>query len=371
MLKPEFVRLAKSGVASKAVTDALPHELTNITVKEVSLVDRAANGRKFLVKKRAKASPEKAVPLEDDDIVDLAAMAKGDLPGADLDARDIAAAASARAAEEERERERERAIAAQVTAPAATEGTTPPAAAEETPPAPPAATPAATPAVTTPPAGTEAAAPAAASEPPKADGAEGAAPVAGSASAANGDSEAAAGAAASPEPAAPPAEGVEKVGRPMAKERLVRLRAAYKTVTDGMKALEGLLGELDASDVDVGTLMGKSVPSPAAAPAVPVAVSVPTATAVEALTSDINKQSLQISALTNTLENGRAEITKLNGVVEALQKMVKDQGDKLAKSRLPLPSNAISLEKSEFDGDKVVWHADMASPQARVKGRSF
>lgn len=336
MLKPEFVRLAKSAAASaseKAVTDALPHELTNITVKEVSLVDRAANGRSFLVRKR-----QKNKPVEDGEIVDLAALGKGDLPGADLDAKDAEAAAAAKKVEEDAEAERDRAIAAQV---------------KDTP-------------------AEETAASAAASETPKAGetGSEA------SASAAEGVSEAAAGAAgAAAEPAeaaavaateatpassaAAGAEGeVEKVGRPMAKVRLERLRAAYKTVTDGMRAIEGLLGELDiGTDADAGSLLKAEQSA---------------ATATAAAAADINKQQAgQIEALTKSLNDGNAEIANLAGIVKALQKMVKDQGDQLAKSRVPQESNTISLEKSEFDNDKVIWDADMASPRVRSRGRSF
>lgn len=49
-----------------------PHELTNITVKEVSVVDRAANQRKFLVTKNAKnRGRNSAATTTDEDDIDL------------------------------------------------------------------------------------------------------------------------------------------------------------------------------------------------------------------------------------------------------------------------------------------------------------
>jgi hypothetical protein len=71
-----------------------PHELTNITVKEVSVVDRAANKRTFLVTKSKKNAAGAPVTTDEDD-TDLAALgpvgkSKDDL-AAKLDAEDAAA----------------------------------------------------------------------------------------------------------------------------------------------------------------------------------------------------------------------------------------------------------------------------------------
>lgn len=64
-----------------------PHELTNMEVQEVSVVDRAANQRKFLVTK-ADEAPAGAVASDEDDIV-LNGSA-GDDPASRLDAADAA-----------------------------------------------------------------------------------------------------------------------------------------------------------------------------------------------------------------------------------------------------------------------------------------
>jgi agmatine/peptidylarginine deiminase len=125
----------------------------------------------------------------------------------------------------------------------------------------------------------------------------------------------------------------------MQRARLDRLKAAWKTVTD-------ILGELDGDETDKAADK-VAAPAPAPAPA-PIVI-------VDTVKADANA----------------AEIKRLSTMVETLQKMVKEQGVELAKSKQPVDSNTISLEKSKFDHDKVIWDNDMASHSARVRGRSL
>lgn len=78
---------AKVNKAAKADKDG-PHELTNITVKEVSVVDRAANKRTFLVTKNAR----RAAKDDDTDLTTLGPVDKGGDLAAELDAKDKATA---------------------------------------------------------------------------------------------------------------------------------------------------------------------------------------------------------------------------------------------------------------------------------------
>lgn len=87
-------RIQKNAAATESkTTPAEVFELTSIKPEEVSLVDRAANGRSFLVKKRktekATAPAAETSGASEDEIVDLAATAKGAAPGAELDAADV------------------------------------------------------------------------------------------------------------------------------------------------------------------------------------------------------------------------------------------------------------------------------------------
>ena len=80
------MRTKVSKAATK--TDDVPHELTNITVKEVSVVDRAANKRTFLVTKNDKnPRTENAVKF----LTERNKSAGGDDLASQLDARDAAA----------------------------------------------------------------------------------------------------------------------------------------------------------------------------------------------------------------------------------------------------------------------------------------
>jgi hypothetical protein len=127
---------------------------------------------------------------------------------------------------------------------------------------------------------------------------------------------------------------VAKVGRPMRRERLERLKVAAKAFTD-------ILAELEVDEEPAEKAELKLVP------------------AVDQITVNVDTSKTD------------AEIQRLSSMVESLGKLVKDQGELLAKSRLPVESNTISLEKGRNGHDKVFWDADMASPQARVRGRSF
>lgn len=319
MLSREF-RISKSAAAAPTVkADETPHELTHIRVEEVSLVDAPANRRKFLVTKRDKT--QKGVVR----VIDPAGI---DAPWAELDRADAARAQKAASGD-----------------PAAEPVVEPPAPAAEPPVAEP---PAAEPPVAEPPV----------AEPPVVEPPAGEPPAA--------------------EPAAPDADKtpvvevkeeiavkaeVAKVGRPMKRARLDRMKAAFKELSE-------ILSELDvdeekaepAAKAEPAVPAPPAPPAPAVAvkaeapapPAAPVVAQIP-ATPVPAVKADANA----------------AEIQKLTAMVQTLQKMVEQQGVQLAKSRQPVDSNAISLEKSNSGHDKVLWDGDMASPQARVRGRSF
>lgn len=75
----------KISKAAAKTDDQLPHELTNITVKEVSVVDRAANKRTFLVTKNEKN------PRTENALSFLASRSRpaGNDLASDLDARDV------------------------------------------------------------------------------------------------------------------------------------------------------------------------------------------------------------------------------------------------------------------------------------------
>jgi hypothetical protein len=350
MLKREFIqqRIKKAEAPAQKAEDTRPHELTNIRVEEVSLVDAPANRRKFLVTKRdrtlkvapaeeaAKGTGETVV-VDGADVVDLTTTGKADLPGADLDRADAERARKEREAEEEREREREKQLVGAVK----TED--PPK--EETPKEEPKSEP---------------------EKPKEEPSPEVKKPKEEAPGASDPDKTPPVVPAATPAAKAEEVP-VDKVGKPMARARLDRLKAQYK-------ALGELISELDVDavdDVDKGansTTLSISVEELQAAAAkagpgglvwVENGVLMTKAAAeppkVETVKTDANA----------------AEIKRLTAVVESLQKMVKEQGEQLAKSRMPVNSNAISLEKSENGHDKVLWDPDMASPTARVKGRSF
>ncbi len=309
MLSRDFrIQKAATAPAEKA-EDEVPHELTNIRVQEVSLVDRAANRRKFLITKRDR----KAVPADNDvlvvdasEVVDLTKTSKTELPGADLDRADAARAKAEREAAEKADAEAEKKLTSTVK-------TAPPD--EERP----------------------------AEEPKKDDEKPVEEPKKDDKS---DDDTKVEPVEADPDktPGVVPAEevaakaDVSKVGRPMRRERLDRVKAAVKALAD-------ILGELDVEEPAEKDVKPEKAATPAPAPAV-------------------------VPPVVDTSKTD-AEMKRLSTMVEALQKMVKDQGEQLAKSRQTVDSNTISLERSSNDRDKVCWDADLASPQARLKGRSF
>lgn len=309
MLNRDFVQRITKSDAAPAKKEETTFELTNLRVEEVSLVDRPANKRTFLVKKRAtkkadapevkgKDSGEAVVVVDADEVVDIAALGKSEPPGADLDRKDAEEARKKREEEEAAEREREKKLTSSIDEEAAKAAAEPekPTEAEKS---------------------TEAEKPAG-DPPPVAD-----------------------------KPAGdPPPDDVAKVGKPMARKRLERLKASYKALGD-------LITELDV-DGEEPADKGAGTPAP------PAGQPPPHPELVEGL-----KKSQQ------ALEQSDAEIKRLASLVEALQQMVKSQGEQLAKSQLPVNSNKISLEKSDNDHDKVSWEYDLASPTARLKGRSF
>jgi hypothetical protein len=301
MLSRDF-RIQKSAAAAeKAETvDTTPHELTNIRVQEVSVVDSPANRKKFLITKRDKNTEKGVVrviladgsdaPWAELDRAD-AARAKGEVPPEKAAADLVVPSETAPPVKDDVPTKEEPVVEE----PAKEEPVVEEPAKEEPKVEPPAIDPDKTPGVVT--------------EPPvKVE-----------------------------EDITAKAGEVAKVGRPMQRARLDRLKAAWKTVTD-------ILGELDGDETDKAA---DKVAAPAPAPA-PVVI-------VDTVKADANA----------------AEIKRLSTMVETLQKMVKEQGVELAKSKQPVDSNTISLEKSKFDHDKVIWDNDMASHSARVRGRSL
>jgi hypothetical protein len=308
MLSREF-RIQKAAAATSAEkADDVPHELTNIRVEEVSLVDAPANRRKFLVTKRDKKTEKGVVRVID--------ATDNDAPWAELDRADAARAKVAKETGDAGEVKPE--------PPKATEAP----AAEPEPPAP---------------------APAPAPEPDKPAPAP-----------AEDDPDKTPAPVTPPAPATPPEPAtkiieevtakaddpadIEKVGRPMNRARLQRMKEAFKTLAD-------LLSELDVSEEKAAKAEEPAAPAPVApAPTAPAP-----AAPIEAVKADANA----------------AEIKRLTTMIESLQKMVEQQGVQLAKSRQPVDSNVISLEKSNFARDNVTWDADMAAPHAKIRGRSF
>jgi hypothetical protein len=307
MLSREF-RINKSAETAPAekAEDGTPHELTNIRVQEVSMVDRAANRRKFLITKRDKKTtktefPPDVVVVDAADVVDLAATSRVDINK--VDPADAARAKADKDAAEAAEREAELKLTSQVKAdPPAEEPKkeAPPPAAEE---------------------------PKKEEPPPAEEQPDEKTPVVDPITVTEEITVKAATFTIDVDAI------VAKVGRPMRRERLERLKVAAKAFTD-------ILAELD---VDEPAEKAETKPEPKPEPAVVVV--------------DTSKTD--------------AEIQRLSSMVESLGKLVKDQGELLAKSRLPVESNTISLEKGRNGHDKVFWDADMASPQARVRGRSF
>lgn len=344
MLSREF-RIQKSVDATKAETvDNTPHELTNIRVHEVSVVDHPANRRKFLITKRDKKgvkADSDVVVVSADEIADLSKAWKADGPG--LSERDKAARdrlkkwfgksqkSPEQEAEEAAEREAELKLTSKVDNPPSSEEPKK----DEVP-------------STEAPTKEEPVVDLPAKDEPKVDEPKVEEPKADEPKADDADKT----------PAVAPGpevkieekvtvkadEDVTKIGRPMQRARLDKLKAAWKVVTD-------ILAELDVESDKAAPVA--AAPAPAATVAAPVVV-VP-APVVDTAKADANA----------------AEIKRLTAMVETLQKMVKEQGAQLAKSQQPADSNTISLEKSKTDHDKVHWDPDMAASAARLRGRSF
>lgn len=342
MLNRDFVQRITKSDAAPAKKEETTFELTNLRVEEVSLVDRPANQRTFLVKKRDHKKTEapadkgkegEAVVVDADEVVDIAALGKGEAPGADLDRADAEKKKAEQAAEEAAEREREKQIVADVDAKAAK------AASEGTPPGDPPEKAADKPAGDPPPATEKPAG----DPPPAAD---------------------------PPAPAVPPADqDVAKVGKPMARKRLERLKASFQ-------ALGELIGELDVDAAEEPAAKRDDEDAKRTKRALSVLAELEKAKAGTTFWLDgewLKAQESPAAPVEPAVKNdgNNAEIARLAALVEALQQMVKSQGEQLAKSQQPVNSNAISLEKTDYDHDKVSWEYDLASPAARLKGRSF
>jgi hypothetical protein len=340
MLKQSFVqqRISKSAAAAApAAADPAEgeelFELTNITVKEVSLVDRPANQREFLIRKRddRKGRGWGKPPSSRTE--------KGVDPAADLDAADAEKARIALEAEDKAQSERERALLAGT----ATEKSDPPEAEKK-------------PSVDPP-----------AKEPDK--------PVDGDDKteerpnpAASGDVDADDDDTAD----AAPSEGVKKVGRKMSKTRRAKLKAI-------VAAAQELLSEVaDEPDEPAEKAAAEDPPEVApsnpaappagtpAEPAEPAAPGQPAAIPPAPIPAPVTEPPASVPA-----KETDPEVERLKAVVGTLQKMVAAQGALLAKSGITADSNAIDLEKSQLDHDKVSWPVDLADRRERIKGRSF
>jgi hypothetical protein len=372
MLKREFLQRITKSTASPEPTakDAQTFELTNLRVEEVSLVDSPANQRVFLVKKRDAKADEETTTVAAGDLEDLSKAEPGEsktvrqarprVDSADDRARrstpDLAAVEAARRKIAKREAEeaqiaadvaRERELAEGVT----TKQTDP--------------------------------------EPPKKDSPED--EPATTTTETVETKETVQTETKPKEVALPPEEktdDVAKVGRPMQRARLDRLKAS-------VKALSEMIGELEVADAAAEEPAAK-----AAGEGLDM-----TFDEVQAFIKEVNELPAQTRAVisvekgrlklnservsapaklepdptvaaslkkaTDGLEKSDGEIRRLAAVVQALQTMVKEQGEQLAKSRLPVNSNAISLEKANSDHDKVSWGLDLASPVRRIPGRTF
>jgi hypothetical protein len=345
------VRIQKAEAAEKAATDDLPHELTNIRVEEVSIVDRAANRRKFLVKKREgtpmkknkadePVDSDKPVVVDADEIVDLAAPAKkGDADKAKEQA------------EAAKEREREKAIAASVDDKAVKADPPPDPPLPKDPPATATTeTPAETPPAASTPATPGTSGPDDPTVPGKPESEVGKASMkCPNCGANNSESAVYCSACGGKMKAAKGDAEVDKIGRPMSAARLERLRAAQKTIDD-------ILNEVD----------------PPAAPEKPAGdISLESATTPAAKSAGQEVLPVDLSLVNKAIADNNEKIAGIANTVAALQKMVKEMGEQLAKRQIAVDSNTISLEKSVSEDDKVVWPADIAARPKRLPGRSF